>query len=130
VCPGLEAGAEVRRHWGLSRAVGAGLAVGGLAFATGGVIGAHDAKHVVDQLCYVITGCLTGLFLVVVGAALLVADEIRDNWVALDGLAERLESHRVSTPAAHGEAAPAGVPTGNGRPARTRRSIPARAVTS
>jgi hypothetical protein len=58
------------------------IGLGGLALLLG-FIGVHNTAYVVEQLPYVISGGLGGLFLLGVGTMLLLSADLRDQWRAL-----------------------------------------------
>lgn len=79
----------LRAQWDRACAIGAviiGLLVLGL-----GYLGVSGTEYVAEQLPYVISGGLVGLFLIVFGAALWLSADLRDEWRKLDSLDARLE---------------------------------------
>lgn len=58
------------------------IGLGGLLLLLG-YLGVHDTAYVVEQLPYVISGGLGGLFLLGVGTMLLLSADLRDQWRTL-----------------------------------------------
>ena len=109
----------LRVQW--DRAAAGAAFVAGLVALLLGWLGISDSLYVVEQLPYLISGGLVGLFLLGTGAVLWISADLRDEWRELRGLrelhAERLPliSERVDAELAreHGAAASNGrrVPT-------------------
>lgn len=108
----------------------AAIAIGALALLLGW-LGVSRYTLTASQLPYVVSGGLGGMFLLGVGATLLLSADLQDEWRKLDAIDEKLAElveearHR---PAAGEVTAPAEVaPTTNGAttPARRRRTAPA-----
>jgi hypothetical protein len=59
-----------------------------------GYLGVKDTAYVVEQLPYVISGGLLGLFLLGLGAVLLLSADLRDQWRALLDIRDDLASSR------------------------------------
>jgi predicted tellurium resistance membrane protein TerC len=74
--------------WGL-------IAAGVLALLLG-YLGVKDTAYVVEQLPYIISGGLFGLFLLGVGAMLLLSADLRDQWRALLDIRDELAQARVA----------------------------------
>jgi hypothetical protein len=83
-----DVGRWLRAQW--DRVLGAVLmAAGGLALLLGW-LGARDALLETQQIPYVISGGLWGIFLLGVGGTLWLSADTRDEWRKLDRLEERL----------------------------------------
>jgi len=85
-------------HAQWDRALAAGLALAGLAALALGWLGVSATTYVTEQLPYLVSGGLLGLFLVLAGGSLWVSADLRDEWRKLDQLdqhvVELLESRR------------------------------------
>jgi hypothetical protein len=80
----MDAMTWLRAQW--DRVAGFGLiGLGGLALLLG-FRGVSNSGYVADQLTYIISGGLGGLFLLGCGAVLLLIAEMRDEWRKLDGI--------------------------------------------
>lgn len=66
------------------RALAAACAVGGALALTLGWWGVHDKLFVAEQIPYLISGGLGGLFLMGVAAVLWISADLRDEWRKLD----------------------------------------------
>lgn len=104
----------IRVQW--DRAAGAGLVVAGAVALLIGWVGVSGAVYPAEQLPFLISGGLGGLFLLGAGATLWLSADLRDEWRHLDAMEERIEQ-RV---AALVEARLQDVASANGRP-RARR---------
>lgn len=72
--------------------VGAGaLALAGLAALVAGWFGASGSVYPAEQIPYVISGGMVGLFLLAAGGTLWVSADLRDEWRKLDRLEELLD---------------------------------------
>ena len=76
----------LRVQW--DRAFAVAAFVGGLVALLLGWLGISDALYVVEQLPYLISGGLVGLFLLGLGAVLWISADLRDEWRELRGLRE------------------------------------------
>jgi hypothetical protein len=74
----------LRAQWDRLSAVG--LAAAGLLALALGWIGVSGTDYVTEQLPYLVSGGLLGLFLVLVAASLWVSADLRDEWRKLDAL--------------------------------------------
>jgi hypothetical protein len=66
------------------------VAIGGLALVLGW-IGVTSTPYTFEQIPYVISGGLGGVFLLGVGAMLWISADLRDEWRKLDDLTDVLE---------------------------------------
>jgi hypothetical protein len=57
--------------------------VAGLVVLTAGWVGASGTRKVADQIPYIISGAVFGLFLLGVGATLWLSADLRDEWRSL-----------------------------------------------
>ena len=91
----------VRAQW--DRVIGGVAMVGGGAAILAGWLGVSSTRVVAEQIPYVISGGLGGLFLLGVGATLWLSADLRDEWRHLadmeDRIAERLRSGTRRAPA-------------------------------
>lgn len=76
------------------------VALGGVALVLGWV-GVTGTPYTFEQIPYVISGGLGGLFLLGVGAMLWISADLRDEWRKLDRLLE-LHEERAGEPTANG----------------------------
>ena len=127
------------KRWITSQAdrVGAVLAlvVGALAL-WGGYRGISDAIYPGQQLPYIISGGLVGLFLIGLAAALWLSADLRDEWRKLDEVNTNLEELLELARRSDGIAPPAATevqeldedttPAANGRKPARRRTVRAR----
>lgn len=106
----MDAMTWLRAQW--DRVAGFGLiGLGGLALLLG-FRGVSNSGYVADQLTYIISGGLGGLFLLGCGAVLLLVAEMRDEWRKLDGIEALLRGELgVDAPS---EAPPAEDPASSG----------------
>jgi hypothetical protein len=86
----------LRNQW--DRA-GAGLCVigGGIALVVG-YYGMSGTLETAKQLPYVVSGGMTGLFLLGLGALLWLSADLRDEWRKLDAIGRHAESHERAGP--------------------------------
>ncbi|MDQ2650999.1 MAG: hypothetical protein M3Z03_15785 [Actinomycetota bacterium] len=81
--------AWLRAQWDRALAVLL-VVVGGLALLLGW-LGIDDALYPGQQIPYVLSGGIGGLFLVGVGAALWLSADLRDEWRKLDEIDQKLD---------------------------------------
>jgi hypothetical protein len=80
------------------RAAGAVLvALGGLALLVA-YLGVSNSPYLVDEMSYVVSGGLGGLFLLGAGATVLISAGLRDEWRKLDRLEEVTHRHPSQVP--------------------------------
>lgn len=103
----------LRAQWDRAAAVGA--VVLGLLVLLLGYFGISGTEFVAEQLPYVISGGLFGLFLLLAGATLWLSADLRDEWRKLDSLDARLE-RAFAEPVAGDTAADAGSTLPGGLP--------------
>jgi hypothetical protein len=89
-----------RNQWDRTSAVVA-VAAGLFTLALGWV-GASGTRKVPDQIPYIISGAVLGLFLLGVGATLWLSADLRDEWRELERL-EQVLGTIAGAPAAAGE---------------------------
>jgi hypothetical protein len=83
----------IRSQW--DRAFGlAASAVGGVALFLGW-LGAHDSLYPAQQIPFLLSGGLAGLFLLGVGCTAWISADLRDEWRKLDLLEEAFREGRV-----------------------------------
>lgn len=88
----MDAMTWLRAQW--DRVAGFGLiGLGGLALLLG-FRGVSNSVYVADQLSYIISGGLGGLYLLGAGAVLLIVAELRDEWRKLDTIEALLRDER------------------------------------
>jgi hypothetical protein len=68
------------------RVGGLALALVGLAVLIAGCAGVSNATETVDQMSYLISGGVLGLFLLGLGATLWLSADLRDEWRKIDHL--------------------------------------------
>jgi hypothetical protein len=79
----------LRAQWDRAAAVGA-LALGLLILLLG-YLGVSHTEYVAEQLPYIISGGIVGLFFIISGATLWLSADLRDEWRKLDSLDAKLE---------------------------------------
>lgn len=99
----------------VDRAIAIGLAVAGLIAIGVGWLGVSDAVLPAQQIPYLASGGLIGLFLLGAGATLWLSADLRDEWRKLDEVADELRALREETATPAPEPAPASVRRRNGR---------------
>jgi hypothetical protein len=82
----------VRREWDRIAGFGA-IAAGGLALVLG-YVGVSGTAFPAEQLPYIISGGLGGIFLLGLGALLLLSADLRDEWRKLDRIEEQLATNQ------------------------------------
>jgi hypothetical protein len=81
----------VRLQWDR---VGAWVCIGvGALVLLLGYIGVSGTPYTSEQLPYIISGGLTGIFLLGIGGMLWLSADLRDEWRKLDNLDESLQAH-------------------------------------
>jgi hypothetical protein len=78
----------LRAHWDRFGAVGCSI-VGGL-FLLFGWLGVSNTPYLVEQIPYVISGGIGGVFFLGVGATMWLSADLRDEWAKLDRIEEAL----------------------------------------
>jgi hypothetical protein len=63
-----------------------------------GYLGVKDTPYVAEQLPYIISGGLVGLFLLGLGATLWLSADLRDQWRALLEIKDQQAAAEASTP--------------------------------
>ena len=71
------------------------IALGALALIIGW-LGVSGTGFVFEQLPYVVSGGIGGLFLLGLGGSLLLSADLRDEWRKLDAIERHLAAHRSS----------------------------------
>jgi hypothetical protein len=87
-----------RTHW--DRLAGVLAAVGGMILLLVAWEGASTTGYPAEQLPYLISGGLGGLFLLGTGATLWLSADLRDEWAELHGIREELRATRERDTAA------------------------------
>ena len=82
----------VRHQW--DRATAVVIALGGLAALVLGLVGVARAQLATQQIPYVASGGLVGLFLLGIAATLWLSADLRDEWRKLDDIHQQLRSAR------------------------------------
>jgi hypothetical protein len=78
----------LRAEW--DRVLGFTLIALGAVLLVLGYLGVSDSPYVAEQLSYIVSGGLGGLFLLGAGATLLILADLHDEWRKLDRLEELL----------------------------------------
>lgn len=84
----------VREQW--DRSLAALAFLGGLISLLLGWIGTSGTEYVADQIPYVVSGGLLGIFLLGAAAALWISADLRDEWRELHGVRTLLKQHLAS----------------------------------
>lgn len=79
----------LRSQW--DRAIAVACAIGGAVALLIGWIGTSGTEHVAEQMPYIISAGLTGIFLLGVGAVLWITADLRDEWRELRRVGTLLE---------------------------------------
>jgi hypothetical protein len=87
-----------RNQW--DRTAGVVLVVAGLVALVAGWIGASDAVLTFEQIPYLISGGLAGMSLIVLGSAVWISADLRDEWRKLDSLEEAFREVDLRSPGA------------------------------
>ena len=100
----------LRAEW--DRVAGFALVILGAVCLVLGYIGVSDSPYLVENLSYIMSGGIGGLFLLGAGATLLVSADLHDEWRKLDKVEDAIRSDKtpvlpVSIPATNGEVAAA-----------------------
>jgi|GraSoiStandDraft_14_1057315.scaffolds.fasta_scaffold392616_2 hypothetical protein len=95
------------------RVGGAALVLLGLGVLIAGCVGVSYATATVDQLSYLISGGILGLFLLGLGATLWLSADLRDEWRKLDHLQASVDA-LSATLASAGTAVEISLPPTNG----------------
>lgn len=94
-----------RGQW--DRTAGVVLVVAGLGALVAGWVGASDTVLTFEQIPYLISGGLAGMCLIVLGSAVWLSADLRDEWRKLDSLDDAFRSsqtgHEVDVRPADGE---------------------------
>ena len=80
----------LRHQW--DRAAAVLFAAGGLAALVLGLVGVNHARLATQQIPYLASGGLVGLFLLGIGATLWLSADLRDEWRKLDDISRQLRS--------------------------------------
>ena len=103
----------LRAEW--DRVAGFVLVILGAVFLVLGYIGVSDSPYMVENLAYIMSGGIGGLFMLGAGATLLISADLHDEWRKLDKVEDAIRSgdkapaRLVSTPASNGQASAAAV---------------------
>lgn len=77
------------------------LILGGAVALVLGWVGASDTAYPAEQIPFVISGAILGLFLLGLGATLLISADLRDEWRKLDRIEDAiLSASQVAGPSA------------------------------
>ena len=95
------------------RVGGAALVLVGLGVLIAGCVGVSYATATVDQLSYLISGGILGLFLLGLGATLWLSADLRDEWRKMDQLQNSVDA-LSATLASAGTAVEISLPDTNG----------------
>jgi hypothetical protein len=111
----------LRAEW--DRVAGFALVILGAVCLVLGYIGVSDSPYLVENLSYIMSGGIGGLFLLGAGATLLVSADLHDEWRKLDRVEDAIRADKtpvlpVSTPATNGPATNGDVPVGVERVSR------------
>jgi hypothetical protein len=105
----------IRYQW--DRAVGLVAVIAGLVALTAGWVGASGTVYPAQQIPFLMSGGLFGIFLLGVGCTAWLSADLRDEWRKLDQLDETLRSAGVVLPDTDPSSAAEALPDEAGRPA-------------
>ena len=108
-------GAWIRYQW--DRAFGLAAVIAGLVALAAGWVGASGTVYPAQQIPFLMSGGLFGIFLLGVGCTAWLSADLRDEWRKLDQLDETLRSAGVVLPDTDESHAVDAVPDDAGRPA-------------
>ncbi|MGQ0465095.1 MAG: hypothetical protein ACT4QG_07205 [Sporichthyaceae bacterium] len=80
----------LRTQW--DRAIAIACAIGGVVALFVGWFGTSGTEHVAEQLPYIASSSITGIFLLGVGATLWLTADLRDEWRELRRVGNLLET--------------------------------------
>jgi hypothetical protein len=80
----------LRAEW--DRSAGYGCLVAGALVLAFGVVGVRNAADIIDEVAYLVTGGIGGIFLLGVGATLLLSADLHDDFRKLDRVEQRLDA--------------------------------------
>jgi hypothetical protein len=86
----------VRAQW--DRVLAWSLVVAGLVALLIGWIGVSGTPYLAEQLPYLVSAGMLGLFLLGLGATIWISADLRDEWRKLDEVADLLAEHRTAEP--------------------------------
>jgi hypothetical protein len=120
----------LRAEW--DRVLGFGLIALGAILLVLGYLGVSNSPYVAEQLSYIVSGGLGGLFLLGAGATLLILADLHDEWRKLDRVEAMLSGEipfpaRAQTNGAGYAPAPTGAPAHAPAPATARPALMAEA---
>jgi hypothetical protein len=84
----------IRNQW--DRAIGLAAVIAGAAALAGGWIGASGTVYPAQQIPFLMSGGLFGIFLLGVGCTAWISADLRDEWRKLDQLDETLRSNNIT----------------------------------
>jgi hypothetical protein len=88
----------LRAEW--DRVLGFSLIGLGALFLVAGYAGISDSAYVAQALSYMMSGGIGGLFLLGVGATLLITADLHDEWRKIDAVEQAIRAGDVPAPAA------------------------------
>jgi hypothetical protein len=84
----------LRSEW--DRVLGFSLVALGAVFLVIAYTGVSDSPYAAEQLSYIVSGGLGGLFCLGAGATFIITADIHDEWRKLDGVEDALRSKAVT----------------------------------
>lgn len=91
----MDLGSWLRAEW--DRVAGFALIILGAIFLVLGYIGVSDSPYLVENLSYIMSGGIGGLFMLGAGATLLVSADLHDEWRKLDRVEHAIRSGETIT---------------------------------
>jgi len=91
----MDVGKWLRLQW--DRVLAWAFVVAGAIALVAGWVGVSGTAYAAEQLPYVISGGIGGIFLLGVGATLWLSADLRDEWRKLDGIEDALREQRADT---------------------------------
>jgi hypothetical protein len=87
----------LRLEW--DRVLGFALVAAGAIVLFAGYNGVGNSAYVAEQIAYLVSGGLGGIFLLAVGATFLIRSDLHDHWRQLDRIESAIRGERVPDPA-------------------------------
>ncbi|MGH2725673.1 MAG: hypothetical protein ACRDKS_01730, partial [Actinomycetota bacterium] len=86
----------IRSEW--DRIAGLALVAAGAVFVMLGYLGVSDSPYVAEELAYLVSGGIGGLFLLAIGTTILISADLHDEWRKLDRVQTALGEETAGRP--------------------------------